>query len=207
MISGAEHGLGQAREERREHDQREQHERAGEERRERRARSGRLVERARREAGRDGHALEHACADVRHALGDRLLVDVDEVSVPRGERARVAGRLREADQQEGNRRGRDRRSVILEDVGARELGSGEPARHVPDEGDPMRAEIEHGRRDEPGDDEHERARDRRREEADAEDQRQRGEPHGERQPVDVVERLQPRPELAPGARRRSSRCR
>ena len=38
--------------------------------------------------------------DVRHALRDRLLVDVDPVPVPGGEHARVARGLREADQHE-----------------------------------------------------------------------------------------------------------
>ena len=46
-------------------------------------------------------------ADIRHALRDRLLVDVDPVAVAGRERPGVAGRLREADQQQ--RRPRRRR--------------------------------------------------------------------------------------------------
>ena len=74
-------------------------------------RAGVVVERARRQAGRDRHALEQPGADVRDALRDRLLVDVDLVAVLGGERAGVAGGLREADQHQRDRgdRHRDRR--------------------------------------------------------------------------------------------------
>ena len=60
MITAASTGLRQVREQRRQHDQREQHQRAGDQRRDRRPGSGRLVQGAGREAGRDRHALEHA---------------------------------------------------------------------------------------------------------------------------------------------------
>ena len=73
--------------------------RAGRERGDRRPRSGRFVQRARREAGRDRHALEHAGAEVGHPLGDRLLVEVDAIAMPRRERPghrRPSGRTRSA---------------------------------------------------------------------------------------------------------------
>ena len=54
--------------------------------------------------------------DVGDALGQRLLVHVDPVAVLRGERARVAGRLREADQQQRDRRREDVDHVVA-DVG------------------------------------------------------------------------------------------
>ena len=90
--------LRQVGEQRREHQQREQHEPARDQRRHRRPGAGGLVQRARREARRDRHALEDARAGVRHPLRHGLLVDVDAVPVPGGERAGVAGRLREPDQ-------------------------------------------------------------------------------------------------------------
>ena len=56
-------------------------------------RAGVIVQRAGRQTGRDGHSLEQPSADIRHALGDRLLVDVDAIAVPGRERPRVAGGL------------------------------------------------------------------------------------------------------------------
>ena len=138
-------------------------------------------------------------ADVRHALRDRLLVDVDAVAVAGGERARVAGRLREADQEQPERGDEDRRVVLLEDVDAGQRRRGQAARHVADERDAVRAEVEQPRREQPADDEHERARARRREEAQAEDHRER-----QRAPTSSVVQLMspsaadPRRELAPG---------
>ena len=76
----AENRLRQLREQRREHDQGQQHERPGDERRQRRPGARRLVQRARGKARGDRHALERARPDVRHALRDRLLVDVDRGS-------------------------------------------------------------------------------------------------------------------------------
>ena len=76
------------------------------------ARPRRLVERARRQARRDRHPLEDAGGRVRHPLRDRLLVDVDAVAVADGERARVAGRLREADQEQARGGGEDGRVVL-----------------------------------------------------------------------------------------------
>ena len=49
-------------------------------------RAGVVVQRARRQARRHRHPLEQTGTDVRHALGDRLLVDVDPIAVPGGER-------------------------------------------------------------------------------------------------------------------------
>ena len=108
----AEDGLRQVREERRERDERQEHERAGDQRRERRAGAGRLVERAGGQARRDGHPAERPGRDVGHALRDGLLVDVDAVAVPRRERPRVAGGLREADQEQPGG-GREDRRVVL----------------------------------------------------------------------------------------------
>ena len=82
----------------------------GGERGEPRPGAGVVVERARRQARRDGHALEQAGPGVGEALRHRLLVDVDLVAVLGRERAGVAGGLREADQHEGDRGdGPDRR--------------------------------------------------------------------------------------------------
>jgi hypothetical protein len=75
---------------------------------------------------------------------------------------------------------------------------------MPDERDPVRAEVEGVRNDQAADDEDERSGNRGRREAQPEDHDQR--PHADcnRRPVHVAERLKPRRELAPRtvARRR-----
>ena len=68
--------------------------------------------------------------------------DVDPVAVPGGEGARVAGGLREADQQQRDRGDADLREVLADDVEVRQLRRRQPARHVADERDPVRAEVE-----------------------------------------------------------------
>ena len=117
-------------------------------------------------------------ADVRHPLRDRLLVDVDAVAVARRERARVAGRLREADQQQGDRRDERSSSSVagtMSRAGQRRAPAGRAARA---RRAPRRARRGRTAADaiEPADDEHERSRNRGREEAQREDQRQRDEP-------------------------------
>ena len=107
---------------------------------------GGLVERAGRQAGRDRHPLEHAGADVRHALRDRLLVDVDAVAVAGGERPGVARRLREPDQQQRERGDADRRDVILTELERRAARRRQAARDVADERDAVSAEVERRRR-------------------------------------------------------------
>ena len=109
MMIAASTGFRQVREQRREQDQRRQDEHPGGERRDGRRRTGRLVQRARGEAGRHRHPLEHARAEVRHSLRDRLLIHVDAVAVPGREDPGVAGGLREPDQQQRDRRDRDLR--------------------------------------------------------------------------------------------------
>ena len=165
----------------------------------RRARAGRLVERAGRQARRHGHALEHARADVRHALRHRLLVDVDAVAVARGERARVAGGLREADQQQRRRRdARSSRSGPGRASRSGSSGAGKPARHVADERDAVRAEVEQRRGDQAADDQHERARNRRRQESQRQDHAERD--RARRAASSSGRRRAPEPgsELAPG---------
>ena len=110
-------------------------------------------------------------ADVRHPLRDGLLVDVDAVAVADGERAGVAGRLREADQEQAGGGHEDGRVVLLEDVEPGQRRRRQAARHRPDERDTVRAEVEQPRGQEARDHEHERARHARRVEAQAEDQR------------------------------------
>ena len=88
--------------------------------------AGLVVERARREARRHRDPLEHTGTDVGHALRHRLLVDVDPVAVLRGERAGVAGRLREADQQQPERGGADRGEVVDHEARTRDLGAAKP---------------------------------------------------------------------------------
>ena len=158
---GRQDRLRQLREQRRQHDQGREHEATRDERGHRCARPRRLVQRARREAGRHRHSLEHAGADVRHPLRHRLLVDVDAVPMPGRERPGVTGRLREADQQQGRRRDHDHGEVVPDDVVVRQHRRGEPARDVSDDRDAVGAQVEDRRREQAADDQHERPRDRR----------------------------------------------
>ena len=172
---------------------------AGGERRDLRARAGGRVERAGREARRDGHALEQPGAGVRHPLRHGLLVDVDAVAVARREGARVARRLREPDQQQREGGDADRRVVLGDHVQVGQQRRGQPARHVPDQRDAVRAQVEQVRRQQASRDEHERARDRRRRAPQAEDHRERDAADEHGRPVRVAQRGQPRRELAPRA--------
>ena len=90
----------------------------------------------------------------------RLLVDVDAVAVPRGERPRVAGGLREPDQQQRDRRDGDGRVVVRDQPEIGQLRGRKPARHVADQRDPVRAEVEQRRGEQAAGHEHERARHR-----------------------------------------------
>ena len=145
--------------------------------------------------------------DVRHPLRDRLLVDVDAVAVADGERAGVAGRLREADQEQAGGGREDGRVVLLEDVEPGQRRRRQAARHVPDERDTVRAEVEQPRGQQARDDEHEGARHARREEAQAEDERRA--PAGPTS--SVVQLMSPRVRSheasSPRRCRRSSTCR
>jgi hypothetical protein len=62
----------------------------------------------------------------------------------------------------------------------------------------VRAEVEQVRREEPGDDEHERARHARCEEAQPQDQPERRKTDEQRRPAHIAEPAEPRCELAPG---------
>ena len=154
---------------------------AGGERGDRRPRPGRLVQRARREAGRDRHALEHAGAEVGHPLGHRLLVEVDAIPMLRGERLGIAGRLGEPDQQQREGRDDDRREVLRHELERRQLRERQAAWH---RARPARRRARRGRaateRDQAADHEHERARDLRQRETEPEDDGERDEPDQQR---------------------------
>ena len=134
----------------------------GDDRCHRRAGPGRVVQRARRQARRHRHALEQPGADVAHALGDHLLVDADAVAVPSGEQARVAGGLREPDQEQRDRSEGDRAGVGRGRCPTAAAPGGHAARHRADGGDPVIRQIEQPRGQQPADDEHEGARNPRR---------------------------------------------
>ena len=197
MMIAASTGFRQLREQRCEQDQRRQHEHPGGQRRDGRRRTGRLVQRARGEAGRYRHPLEHAGADVRHSLRDRLLIHVDAVAVPGREYPSIAGGLREPDQQQRNRSDRDLREVVREQIERRELRGRQPARHGPHERHAVRAEIEHVRREQAADDEHQRSGNLRRRETQPEDHRKRDDADDERRPMDVAQAADPRRQLPP----------
>ena len=127
--------------------------------------------------------------------------------MPGRERARVARGLREADQQQRDRRDHDHREVLPDDVVVREHRRRKPARDVADERDAVGAQVEERRCEQPADDEHERARDRGHGEA-----QRRGSPRARRprpgaSPVDVAQR-RASTTRAPARRcRRPPRCR
>ena len=107
MIRAASTGLGNFENSGARTSKREQDDHPGGQRRQARTCPRVVVEGAGRQAGRDGHPLEESGADVGHALSHRFLVDVDAVAVLGGERPRVAGGLREADEHQARpRRGR-----------------------------------------------------------------------------------------------------
>ena len=194
---GGEDRLREIREERRKEEQRQQDECAGDQRRQRRPRPRRLVQRARGEARRDGHALERPRPDVGHALSHRLLVDVDGVLVPGRERARVTGGLREPDEQQRDRGDGDRHDVVADEVEAGSSGAGNPLGTSPTSATPWAPRSNTREAEDPRGDEHQRAGDGGGQEAQAEDQPQRDHPDDHRRPVHVAERADPRPELAP----------
>ena len=70
-----------------------------------------------------------AGADVGHPLRHRLLVQVDAIAMPRGERLGVARRLREPDEQEREGRGDDLREVLRHDIDRRQLRQRQASRH------------------------------------------------------------------------------
>ena len=134
--------------------------------------------------------------------------DVDAVAVPRRERARVAGGLREADQQQRDRGDADRRQVVADEIASPAAPA--PAGRAgtwPTSATPCAPRSKSRRCEQPADDEHERARDRGRGEAQPEDHAER-----RRAPTSsvvqwiVAERPDPRRQLAPrvvAARRRA----
>ncbi len=132
---------------------------------------------------------------------DRLLVDVDAVAVPRGEGPRVAGGLGEPDQQQRDGGdGDDPEYGRSTSSASGQLGRGQSARHVADERDAVCAEVEQRRREQAARDEHERAG-----HAPAPADAGRGSRASAAAPTStvvqciVVERAQPRRELAPRA--------
>ena len=149
-------GLGQLGEERREQDQRREDDPSGRERGDRRPGPGGFVQRARRQARRHGHALEEAGADVRHSLGNRLLVEVDPIPMPRRECLGIARGLGEPDQQEREGRDRDRREVLRHDIDRWHLRKRQASRHGANQRDSLRSQVEKNGADQPADDEDER---------------------------------------------------
>ena len=129
-----EHGLGEVGEQRCQNKQSQQDRDARGERGEPGAGTGVVVQRARRQARRDRHALEQAGARVRHGLRDRLLVDVDLVAMLGRERAGVAGGLREPDQHQRDRRDRDGGGVVPHQSAVGDLERRQSAGHVADQG-------------------------------------------------------------------------
>lgn len=114
-----------------------------------------------------------------------------------GECPGVPGRLREPDQQQGDRGDRDLREVVGHHVDARNLGMGQAPWDGADEGDAMRPEVEQVGGEEPADDENQRTGDLGAEEAQREDRGERREPDQERGRVDIAETADPRSQLPP----------
>ena len=169
----------------------------GHERGDRRPRARRLVQRAGREARRDRHALEHAGADVRHPLGDGLLVDVDAVAVARGERPGVARGLGEPDQQQRDGRDGDRREWSPTSASIGSSGAGSPRGTSPTSATPCAPRSNSAEASRPPATSTSAPGTAGREPAQAEDDAERGDADEHRRPVHVAERPQPGRELAP----------
>ena len=185
------HRLRQLREQRRQHDQGREYEGTRDEGRHRCPRPGRLVERAGRQAGRHRHSLKYAGSDVCHPLRHGLLIDVDAIPMPSRKRARITRGLREADQQQRQRRDHDHRQVLTDDVVVRKHRCRKPTRDVSDDRDAVGSQVEERRCQQSANDEHERARHRGHRETQREDHRQRDDPDQERRPVDVAQPAHP----------------
>ena len=158
MITAPSNGLRQVGEQRRQEQQRQDDERPG-----RRARPAALgargfVERAGGQACRDRHPLEHARAGVRHALGDRLLVDIDAVAVTGGERARVPRGLEKPISSRADAAMPIVAAWSLKRVAASgSIGEGRPLGTSPTSATPCAPRCEQRRREQPAGHEHERS--------------------------------------------------
>ena len=143
MISAAEHRLGQVGEQRRQHEQREQDGDARGDRREARARAGVVVERARRQARRDRHALEHAGARCSPAPARPTPGRCRSGS---GAWPRTPGRRRRSARSRSAPapppRARPCPAWCPEQPRVRELERRQPARHVADQRHAVGAEVE-----------------------------------------------------------------
>ena len=170
----------------------------GRERGDRRPGPGGFVQRARRQAGRHGHALEEAGADVRHSLGNRLLVEVDPIPMPRRECLGIARGLGEPDEQEREGRDRDRREVLRHDLDRWHLRKRQASWHGANQRDSLRSQVEEDGPDQPADDEDERPRDPRQREPKPEDDGKGNHADEQRRQAEVAEAPNPRRELLPG---------
>ncbi len=93
MIKAARTGLGSLEKSGARDQQGEKHDHAGSQGRKARTGPGMVVERAGRQAGGHGHALEKTGTDVGHSLSHRFLIYVDAIAVLGGEGPRVSGGL------------------------------------------------------------------------------------------------------------------
>ena len=117
--------------------------------------------------------------------------------MPRSERPRITGGLGEPDQQQCHGRDGDGCVVVPDEAEIGHLRDGKPARHVADKRHPVRAEIEQRRGQQSACHEHQRSRNRGRQTTQSKDHSERRNANEQGRPVDVTERPQPRPELAP----------
>ena len=115
--------------------------------------------------------------------------------MPGRKQSRVAGCLREADQEQRDRRDPDGRVVILKDGQSGKLRRRQAARDVADEIDAVRSEVEGEGDDQSGRHEDERTGYGGSEKAEREDQSERPDAHDYRRPVHVAERPHPGCEL------------
>ena len=193
----AEHRLGEIGEHRGQHEQREDDQHRLGQVRHLRSCAGAVVDRALGEAAVVEHPLDEAGRDVRHPLGEQLLVDVDPVVVLGGVLADRRRRDREPDQQQPDRRAQDRSDVVDDQL---EVGQGqarEAARYVTDQLHALVVEIEHPGRGDAEEDGDQRARDLRGEDLDAEHQEQRQDADEQGGPIRVGQARHPVPQLLP----------
>ena len=86
---------------------------------------------------------------LRHPQRHGLLVDVDPVPVPRGQRSRVSWVCENPISSNATAAIPDARVVVPDAREIGQFGGGQPARHVLDERHPVGTEVEHGRRKHP----------------------------------------------------------
>ena len=183
--------------------QEEQHQGGrGDEARELRPAAGGVVHRGARLAGADGKALEEAGRQIRRRERPQLLLRADVVAVLVRERAREQDPVREREQRDADRAGKQVAEVGARDHGERRVR--QPARHVADDRDAERLEIERRRGGDREDEDHQRARQPGCDAAKDAEQREESDPERQRRHVGLAKLAGRAPRAAERSRARGA---